>query len=102
MSEHTNNGFQLKTVHHRNEWTCWSCDETFEGQRTPHHYWRIKDVRGQYWQTWLAGCPDCFKAWINTVLLTTTEIQKYTSEYESTEGLVEYLNHTHEVDNLLQ
>ena len=101
MSEHINNGFQLKTVHHRNEWECFSCSERFDG-RTAHHYWRIRDSNGRYWQTWLYGCPDCFKNWINNVLQTTTEIQDYTSEYGSTEGLVEYLDHKHEVDNLLQ
>lgn len=99
MSHHISNGFELKLVHHRSDWTCWSCDKEYHGRETPRHYWRIKDVEGRYWQTWLSGCPDCFTSWINSVLLTTLTIQEFTDEHNTTEQLPEYLNEYFEVQH---
>ena len=96
MSHHISNGFELKSVHHRSDWTCWSCEKDYDGHETAHHHWRIKDVAGRYWQTWLGGCPDCFRAWVNSVLLTTLAIQEYTDEHNTTEQLTEYLDEYYE------
>lgn len=93
MNRFDSNGFQLKTVHHRKGWHCWSCGKEYDNE-IPHHSWRTTISNGNYqaWQAWVSGCPDCFTAWVNRMELITYSLLEYIQEYNTTEGVASYVS----------
>ena len=88
------NGFQLKTVHHRDGWHCFGCSKEYEKQ-LPDHKWRVtvstQNGRFQQWQAWNYGCPECITHYLNTVQLVSYTLLDYIEQNMTTEGMVDYV-----------
>tara|TARA_B100000029_G_scaffold449196_1_gene472188 strand:- start:679 stop:1008 length:330 start_codon:yes stop_codon:yes gene_type:complete len=88
------NGFQIKTVHHRYNWHCNGCRTNIE-KEIPQHSWRITIKNGdgfQQWQAWNYGCPKCLEHYLNLIQLVSSSLLEYIQEYNTTEGVVDYVS----------
>ena len=93
MDRESSNGFQVRTVHHRDGWRCYSCSKDYEKQ-IPDHSWRVTLKTGdrlQQWQAWNYGCPECLKHYLNTVELVSYTLLEYIEKNNTTEGMVDYV-----------